>query len=449
MSSSPAPPAWEQAQELIAFLQGLDATASLAFLRVVDPTAFALVGQPTRAWSASGLSAWLRSTGLSSAERADALSSCPGATAGGSFLGLARSGSAALHAAIDDATEWDRCWDQAPESWSAGACRVFLGLSGPKGVVSAPAPPGRSQQPRERQLPLSTAGSTEAPPSWFLTLFVAGGYDGSSFAASSSAETLSFCAQESVTGGRPVLLNAGHHIKAKCEGWNRYYKGHVTSANPDGSYDVEFEDGERKSGVVASQFKGGGTAPKGAGAGPPWSPVHSMPSARRGYAAGYLSGEGHVLVAGGNVEETGITCVDSAILYDPETDSWQPTAPMGTARLGAAAVALPGNQVMVLGGEDVDGHGLKSVEVYDGASRSWSAAPPMLSERKDMAAAVLSDGRVVVAGGYRAAAAAKPAGDAGNTEPPPAQVEGQDNLLATADMYLPDQHRYADASAPR
>ena len=46
----------------------------------------------------------------------------------------------------------------------------------------------------------------------------------------------------------------GQRIKAKCEGWSRYFDGEITRVNSDGTYDILFDDGESKSGVKGSQI---------------------------------------------------------------------------------------------------------------------------------------------------------------------------------------------------
>ena len=50
----------------------------------------------------------------------------------------------------------------------------------------------------------------------------------------------------------------GDKIKAKCTGWTKYYAGEITRVNSDGTYDIRFEDGERKRGVKEDQIEGGG-----------------------------------------------------------------------------------------------------------------------------------------------------------------------------------------------
>ena len=50
-------------------------------------------------------------------------------------------------------------------------------------------------------------------------------------------------------------LRRGDKVEAKVSGWTKYYGGEITRANSDGTYDIKFEDGERKSGVKKSQMK--------------------------------------------------------------------------------------------------------------------------------------------------------------------------------------------------
>ena len=50
-------------------------------------------------------------------------------------------------------------------------------------------------------------------------------------------------------------ISKGDRVEAKVKGWTKYYKGEITSENRDGTYDIKFDDGERKSGVKSSQIK--------------------------------------------------------------------------------------------------------------------------------------------------------------------------------------------------
>ena len=47
----------------------------------------------------------------------------------------------------------------------------------------------------------------------------------------------------------------GDRVEAKVSGWTQYYKGLITRVNSDGSYDIRFDDGERKKGVTEAQLK--------------------------------------------------------------------------------------------------------------------------------------------------------------------------------------------------
>ena len=50
-------------------------------------------------------------------------------------------------------------------------------------------------------------------------------------------------------------ISRGDKVEAKCTGWTKYYSGEVTKVNRDGTYDIRFVDGERKSGVKKTQIK--------------------------------------------------------------------------------------------------------------------------------------------------------------------------------------------------
>ena len=68
------------------------------------------------------------------------------------------------------------------------------------------------------------------------------------------AATVTVVASRGDTGGK----SEGDRVKAKCTGWTKYYAGEITRVNSDGTYDIKFEDGERKQGVTEDQIEGGG-----------------------------------------------------------------------------------------------------------------------------------------------------------------------------------------------
>ena len=47
----------------------------------------------------------------------------------------------------------------------------------------------------------------------------------------------------------------GEKVEAKVRGWTKFYPGTVSKVHGDGKYDIRFDDGERKSGVLESQMQ--------------------------------------------------------------------------------------------------------------------------------------------------------------------------------------------------
>jgi hypothetical protein len=51
----------------------------------------------------------------------------------------------------------------------------------------------------------------------------------------------------------------GDKVQAMCLGWTKYYKGEITAVNHDGTYDIKFEDGERKRNIDIGLIRGNGS----------------------------------------------------------------------------------------------------------------------------------------------------------------------------------------------
>ena len=72
-------------------------------------------------------------------------------------------------------------------------------------------------------------------------------------------------------------------------------------------------------------------------------------------------------------------------------------AAMNETRSGLSAV-LFNDSIIVVGGVDINGRSMSSVECYSFSSKKWSRMPPMLKERYVHCACVF-DGKVFVVGG--------------------------------------------------
>ena len=47
----------------------------------------------------------------------------------------------------------------------------------------------------------------------------------------------------------------GDKVEAKCDGWTKYFEGRITQVNRDDTYDIKFDDGERKRGVLKNKIR--------------------------------------------------------------------------------------------------------------------------------------------------------------------------------------------------
>jgi hypothetical protein len=121
------------------------------------------------------------------------------------------------------------------------------------------------------------------------------------------------------------------------------------------------------------------------------------------FCAGHAAlSDGRILVIGGDATPTGHLGTADVNIFDPQTKTWTPAAPMAYARWYPTATALPDGRVLATSGaqEFVGGYVIADVpEVYDPVANSWT-------QLNNAALAVtfypymflLPDGRVVDAG---------------------------------------------------
>jgi non-specific serine/threonine protein kinase len=114
--------------------------------------------------------------------------------------------------------------------------------------------------------------------------------------------------------------------------------------------------------------------------------------------------KGEAVVIGGFLPGAALTSVASDRVYAMRGDRWVRLPPLRHAR-GAAAAAVVGNRIVVVGGQ-ADGRLVPETEVFDG--RRWIDAAELPTPREHLGAA--SDGRYLYAVGGRELSAADNAG---------------------------------------
>ncbi len=131
-----------------------------------------------------------------------------------------------------------------------------------------------------------------------------------------------------------------------------------------------------------------------------WSRTADLTIPRASHTATLLSG-GRVFIFGGATGERKFSD-ETGDLYDPESETWTPSAPLaGCPVAGACAVQLPdsGGQVMVVGGAGSAGY-LLQPRIYDPGNDQWiDSGAPTVYQRSQFSLSLLPDGSVLAAGG--------------------------------------------------
>ena len=119
-----------------------------------------------------------------------------------------------------------------------------------------------------------------------------------------------------------------------------------------------------------------------------WGTLNPMSTARSHVAAAVIGSKmyaigGHAETSSGQQFLTGATEV-----YQVATSTWTTLAPMPTARMALAAVAI-GDNIHAVGGS-LDAVGVATLEVYDTTTSSWSSLGTMPTARWHLAASAIA-----------------------------------------------------------
>ncbi|MEK2646228.1 kelch repeat-containing protein [Bdellovibrio sp. BCCA] len=136
-----------------------------------------------------------------------------------------------------------------------------------------------------------------------------------------------------------------------------------------------------------------------------WSQAASLPQERLNHTATALQ-DGKVLIVGGAINNSvSTTCLNTAALYDPTSNTWSAAASLVTGRCYHSATLLSDGRVMVIGGRTENSlalgisNYLSTAEIYNPATNTWTAAASMTTNRGYHSAILLKNGKVFVVGG--------------------------------------------------
>lgn len=129
--------------------------------------------------------------------------------------------------------------------------------------------------------------------------------------------------------------------------------------------------------------------------------TNAMAEGRTNHTAVALS-EHEVLVVGGSGGERGDAALATAEVFNAREGSWTDTEALTDARTGSTATLLGDGHVLVAGGELVQGgtrRSLSSAELFDPEQATWVPAGEMSCPRSEHAAVLLPDDTVLVVAG--------------------------------------------------
>ena len=148
-----------------------------------------------------------------------------------------------------------------------------------------------------------------------------------------------------------------------------------------------------------------------------WTATGSLHQSRHSHSATLLP-DGRVLVAGGATDQPHLptqVITNTAEIYDPATGTWTPAAPMVHTRVSFPALLLPDSRVLAVSGVVETGGDLAGItfcESYDPISDTWTPTDPIGTPvpggtgtpRVFAQAVTLDDGSVLLTGGHQGGA---------------------------------------------
>ncbi|HYS11172.1 MAG TPA: hypothetical protein VEP66_20720 [Myxococcales bacterium] len=129
-----------------------------------------------------------------------------------------------------------------------------------------------------------------------------------------------------------------------------------------------------------------------------FTPTGSLTAARGFHTATALA-DGRVLIAGGQFGTDADPSPTTAEIYDPSTGAFSPAGHLQFSR--GSHTAVPHGRVLVVGGTDGANPfvAIQATEIYDPATNSWSLGPALQSAFIGSTVTLLGNGKVLVFGG--------------------------------------------------
>jgi N-acetylneuraminic acid mutarotase len=111
-----------------------------------------------------------------------------------------------------------------------------------------------------------------------------------------------------------------------------------------------------------------------------WSAAAALPVARTDHTATLLD-NGRVLIVGGRSNAASEAALNTAVLYDPTSNTWSNAGNLADARSQHTATRLRSGKILVVGGKN-NATVLASAELYDPATNAWTNAGSLAAARR-------------------------------------------------------------------